>query len=58
MMEILHFLLERLERFPIELKSWFLNLLGSFGVPQWILAVLSAVIIIGTVIGVFLGLLP
>ena len=45
-----------LERAPIELKNWILNLLGSFGVPGWILAVLSALIIIGTVIGVFLGL--
>ena len=45
-----------LERAPIELLHWFLNLLGSFGVPQWILAVVSAIIIIGTVIGVFLGL--
>jgi len=34
----------------------FLGLLGSFGVPSWILAVVSAVIIIGTIIGVFLGL--
>lgn len=49
-------MMDILERAPIELKSWFLNLLGSFGVPQWILAILSAVIIIGTVIGVFLGL--
>ena len=48
--------MELLERAPIELKNWFLNLLGSFGVPGWILAVLSALIIIGTVIGVFLGL--
>ena len=45
-----------LERAPIELKSWFLNLLGSFGVPPWMLAIVSAVIIIGTVIGIFLGL--
>lgn len=48
--------MDLLERAPIELKNWFLNLLGSFGVPGWILAVLSALIIIGTVIGVFLGL--
>lgn len=48
--------MDLLERAPIELKNWFLNLLGSFGVPPWILAVLSAVIIIGTVIGVFLAL--
>ena len=48
--------MDLLERAPIELKSWFLNLLGSFGVPPWILAVVSAVIVIGTVIGVFLGL--
>ena len=48
--------MDLLERAPIELLHWFLNLLGSFGVPQWILAVVSAVLIIGTVIGVFLGL--
>jgi NADH-quinone oxidoreductase subunit H len=48
--------MDLLERAPIELKSWFLNLLGSLGAPQWILAVVSPVLIIGTVIGVFLGL--
>ncbi|MFA7234170.1 MAG: NADH-quinone oxidoreductase subunit NuoH [Terrimicrobiaceae bacterium] len=48
--------MDLLERAPIELKSWLLNWLGSFGVPEWILAVLSAVTVIGTVIGVFLGL--
>jgi len=45
-----------IERAPVELLGWFLGLLGSFGVPSWILAVVSAVIIIGTIIGVFLGL--
>jgi NADH-quinone oxidoreductase subunit H len=45
-----------LERAPIELKSWLLSLLGSFGLPEWCLAIVSAVVIIGTVIGVFLGL--
>lgn len=45
-----------IERAPIELKAWLLNLLGSFGVPDWALAILSALLIIGTVIGVFLGL--
>ncbi len=45
-----------LERAPIELKAWLLNLLGSFGVPDWALAIISALLIIGTVIGVFLGL--
>lgn len=45
-----------LERAPLELKAWFLGLLGSFGVPAWALAVVSALLIIGTVIGVFLGL--
>jgi len=45
-----------LERAPIELKAWLLNLLGVFGVPDWALAILSALLIIGTVIAVFLGL--
>lgn len=44
------------ERFPIEWKNWFLSLLGSLGVPVWLLDVLSALLIIGTVIGIFLGL--
>jgi len=45
-----------LERVPIDLLHWFLGLVGSFGVPAWILAIVSALIIIGTIIGVFLGL--
>jgi NADH-quinone oxidoreductase subunit H len=45
-----------LESAPVALKAWFLNLLASYGVPAWILAILSALLIIGTVIGVFLGL--
>ena len=45
-----------IERAPVEILGWFLGLMGSFGVPPWILAVVSAVIIIGTIIGVFLGL--
>ncbi|MEI6033316.1 MAG: NADH-quinone oxidoreductase subunit NuoH [Verrucomicrobiae bacterium] len=45
-----------LERAPLDLKSWILGLLGSLGTPEWILAIVSAGIIIGTIIGVFLGL--
>ncbi len=45
-----------LDRAPVELLHWFLGVLGSFGVPAWILAIISALIIIGTIIGVFLGL--
>ena len=47
---------EIFEQAPVLLKNWVLSLLASFGVPAWLLAVISAVIIIGTVIGVFLGL--
>jgi len=50
-LELVHFL-----QAPNELLRWFIDLLGSFGLPQWILAIISALIIIGTVIGVFLGL--
>lgn len=45
-----------LETAPSDLLKWFVNLLAGYGVPAWLLAVISAVIIIGTVIGVFLGL--
>ena len=45
-----------LERAPINILAWFLDLLGSFGVPAWLLPVVSALVIIGTAIGVFLGL--
>ncbi|MBE2203854.1 MAG: NADH-quinone oxidoreductase subunit NuoH [Chthoniobacterales bacterium] len=48
--------MELLERAPVELKNAFLRVLGSLGVPEGMLAILSAVLIIGTVIGVFLGL--
>jgi len=41
---------------PNELKAWFLSLLASFGVPAWLLVVISAVLVIGTIIGVFLVL--
>ena len=47
---------ELLDQAPILLKAWFLNLLGSYGVPAWLLVAISAVIIIGTIIGVFLTL--
>ena len=49
-------MIDLIERAPIELKAWFLNLLGSFGVPVFFLDVISALLVIGTIIGVFLGL--
>jgi len=49
-------MMDLLEGAPIQLQAWFLGLLRSFGTPEWILAVLSALIIIGTIIGVFLVL--
>ncbi len=47
---------EFLENAPIALLAWFLGILGSFGVPGWMLEIISALIVIGTVIGIFLGL--
>ena len=41
---------------PNELKAWLLSLLASFGVPAWLLTVISAVLVIGTIIAVFLTL--
>ena len=49
-------MISSLESAPIDVLHWFLGLLGSFGVPAWILAIISALIIIGTIIGVFLSL--
>ena len=45
-----------LETAPADLLRWFLDLLASWGVPAWIVAIVSAVIVIGTLIGVFLVL--
>jgi len=45
-----------LESAPLALMAWFLGLLGAFGVPAWALEAISALISIGAVIGVFLGL--
>ena len=47
---------ELAERAPIELKKWFIDLLASFGVPNWILMIISSVIIIATLIVIFLTL--
>lgn len=49
-------MMELLERAPVEIKTLILSFLGSLGVPGWILAIVSAVLVIATVQGVFLGL--
>lgn len=45
-----------LESAPSDLLKWFLGLLPGCGVPAWLVATISAVIIIGAIIGVFLVL--
>ena len=47
---------ELLETAPTALLRWFLALLSSWGIPPWVVAIVSALIIIGTLIGVFLTL--
>ncbi len=47
---------ELLETAPTALLRWFLALLSSWGTPPWAVAIVSALIIIGTLIGVFLTL--
>ncbi len=49
-------MIEYLETAPAALLNWFLALLSSLGVPAWIVAIVSALIIIGVLIGVFLTL--
>lgn len=48
--------MELLERAPLELKAWLLAQLGSLGLPEWLLSIVSALVIISTIFGVFLGL--
>ena len=48
--------LELLERAPIVIKNWIIGLLASLGFPEWLLTVISMVIIIATVIGIFMVL--
>ncbi len=45
-----------IETAPVALLQWFLGLLELWGVPAWVVSIVSALIIIGTLIGVFLGL--
>lgn len=45
-----------LETAPAALLHWFLDLLSSWGTPAWIVGIVSALIIIATLIGVFLTL--
>lgn len=49
-------MIDFLETAPAALKTWFLGLLAGWGVPAWILAAISALIIIGVIIGIFLVL--
>lgn len=44
------------ESAPAEFLRWLLGLLASWGAPAWLLSVVSALVIIGALIGVFLGL--
>ncbi len=45
-----------IETAPVALLQWFLGLLESWGVPAWAVSIVSALIVIGTLIGVFLVL--
>jgi NADH-quinone oxidoreductase subunit H len=45
-----------LERLPLNARDWLLQTLASFGVPAWALWFLSTFLVIGTMIGVYLGL--
>jgi len=47
---------EFLETAPVWLKDWVLGLLAGFGVPGWILDLVAAGMVVGTCIGIFLGL--
>lgn len=48
--------MDLLEHAPIELKNSILRLLSALGLPEAFLPVVSALLIIGAVLGVFLGL--
>lgn len=45
-----------IETSPVALLHWFLALLASWGIPAWIVSIVSALVIIATLIGIFLAL--
>lgn len=45
-----------IETAPVALLHWFLALLASWGIPAWIVSIVSALVIIATLIGIFLAL--